>query len=201
METADTAFGIYAAERSPDEPYVSIGTEGYANQGALNFFQSQYYVKLQGFGEGADAALDTLARAISAKIGTSHEFPAVFNGMPTENRRAHSEQYIPNDPLGHTFLGPAYMVAYTLGGKESKVFVTIARDKPDAQRRFQQLKQNFVTTGQCKDAPELGEGAIRASNSFEGSILALTKGHYVVLLLNPTPSSEVILSKVAGALK
>src|ERR1700761_9066461 len=53
MGTADTAFGMYAAERSPDEPYISIGAEGYANKGALNFFQDRFYVKLQGFGEDA----------------------------------------------------------------------------------------------------------------------------------------------------
>ena len=128
MGSADTAFGIYAAERSPDEPYVPIGTEGYANKGALNFFQDQYYVKLQGFGEGADAALDTIARAITARIGTNHTFPAVFSRLPTENRKPHSEQYIPNDPLGHSYLGPAYMAAYTFDGKESKLFVTIARE-------------------------------------------------------------------------
>ena len=58
-----------------------------------------------------------------------------------------------------------------------------------------------MTTGACKDAPELGEGAIRASNSFEGSILAVTKGQYVVLLLNPTAPSEVLLNKGVGALK
>jgi hypothetical protein len=201
MGTADTAFGMYAAERSPEEPYVSMGAEGYANKGALNFFQDRYYVKLQGFGDGADTVLRALAQAISARIGATPAFPAILAGLPAQNRKAHSEQYMPNDPLGHPFLGPAYVATYTLDGKENKVFVTVGRDEADARGRFQQLKQNFVTTGQCKDAPELGEDAIRASNSFEGSVIALTKGRYVVLLLNPTAPSEGLLREVAAALK
>jgi hypothetical protein len=60
MGTADTAFVMYADERSPDEPYISIGAEGYSNKGALNFFQDRFYVKLQGFrrrrGQGTASA-------------------------------------------------------------------------------------------------------------------------------------------------
>jgi hypothetical protein len=201
MGTPDTAFGMYAAERSPDEPYVSIGAEGYANKSALNFYQDRYYVKLTGFGDGADVMLDVLARAISARIGTTSAFPAILARLPAQNRKAHSEQYMPNDPLGHPFLGPAYVATYMLDGKENKVFVVVGRDEADARERFQQLKQNFVATGQCKDAPELGEGAIRASNSFEGSVIALTKGRYVVLILNPSAPGEGLLRKVAAVLK
>ncbi len=201
MGTADTAFGMYAAERSPDEPYISIGAEGYAHKGALNFFQDRFYVKLQGFGEDADKELHVLAQAISARIGAKPTFPAILAGLPAKNRIAHSEQYMPNDPLGHPFLGPAYVATYALDGKEDKVFVTIGRDDADASGRFQQLKQNFVTTGQCKGAPEMGEDAIRASYSFEGSVLAVTEGRYVILLLNPTASGEGLLREVAAALK
>ena len=42
--------------------FVTIGTEGYRNEGILNFFQDRYYVKLAGFGEGADAALQQFGR-------------------------------------------------------------------------------------------------------------------------------------------
>ncbi len=201
MGTPDSAFGMYAAERTADEPFASIGAEGYANKGALNFFQDRFYIKLTGFGDGADTVLGVLARTVSARIGTNAGLPAILALLPGENRKPHSEQYMLNDPLGHAYLGPAYVAAYMLDGKESKVFVTLARDGGDALQRFEQLKQGFAKTGQCKAAPEIAEGAIRASNSFEGSVIALTKGRYVVLLVNPPAQGDGLLRAVARVLK
>jgi hypothetical protein len=201
MGSADTAFGMYAAERVPDEPYIHVGAEGYANRGSLNFYQDRYYVKLTAVGEGADQALDALARAVSSKIGANPALPAILATLPAEDRRPHSEQYMPNAPLGHDFLGPAFAATYVLDGKESKILVTVARDQADAQKRLQQLEQNFTKTGQCKPAPEISEGAIRASNSYEGSVAALVQGRYLVLLLGPTEQGEELLKRVSGSLK
>ena len=201
MGTPDSAFGMYAAERWPDYRFIAIGTEGYHNKGILNFLQDRYYVKLAGFGDGADEVLERFARALSAGIGANPAFPALLARLPAENRRPHSEQYMPNDPLGHPFLAPAYVVAYTAGDQETKLFVTIARDEADAQQRFKQLERHFAKTGQYKAAPEFGEGAIRGSNSFEGSMIAQTTGRYLLLLLNPATGSETLLRKAAEHLR
>ena len=89
-----------------------------------------------------------------------------------------------NDPLGRPFLGPAYVVAYSSGHQESKLVVMLARDEADAQQRLKQLEEHFSKTGQCKAAPELGKGAIRARNSFEVNVMAQTKGRYLALPVN-----------------
>ncbi len=200
MGSADTAFGMYAAERSPDFHFIAIGAEGYQYEGMLNFLQDRYYVKLLGFGGSADAVLETFARALSARIGTNPVLPLLLSKLPAENRKPHSEQYMPADPLGHSFLGPAYMVAYSSGDQESKLFVTVARNAADAQQRLKQLEQHFLKTGQCEHAPELGEGIIRASNSFEGSVIAQTKGRYLLLLVTPANGSEQLLKNAAAGL-
>jgi Family of unknown function (DUF6599) len=200
MGSADSAFGMYAAERSSGSHFIAIGAEGYQYEGMLNFLQDRYYVKLLGFGDGADAILDTFAKALSARIGTNPALPALLSKLPKDNRKPHSEQYMPADPLGHAFLGPAYMVAYTSGDQESKLFVTVARDEADAQQRLKQLEQHFTKTGHCEPAPELSEGAIHASNSFEGSVIARTKGRYLLLLVNPAKGSEQLLRIAAAGL-
>ena len=182
MGSADSAFGMYAAERSPDSHFIAIGAEGYQYEGMLNFLQDRYYVKLLGIGDGTDTILDAVARVLSARIGTNPALPALLSSLPKGNRKPHSEQYMPTDPLGHAFLGPAYMVAYQSGDQESKLFVTVASGDIDAQQRLKQLEQHFAKTGHCEPAPELGESAIRASNSFEGSVIARTKGRYLLLL-------------------
>jgi len=200
MGSSDAAFGMYAAERSADSHFIAIGAEAYQYEGMLNFLQDRYYVKLLGFGDGADAVLETFAKELSARIGTNPALPAMLSQLPTENRKPHSEQYMPADPLGHPFLGPAYMVAYTSGDQESKLFVTVARDEADAQQRLKRLEQHFTKTGRCEPAPELGEGAIRASNSFEGSVIARTKGHYLLLVVNPAKGSEPLLKNAVAGL-
>jgi hypothetical protein len=48
---------------------------------------------------------------------------------------------------------------------------------------------------------ELGEGGIRAKNSFEGNIVARTQGRYVIVLLNPVADGATLLKSTAEALR
>lgn len=201
MGSPDAAFGMYAAERWPDYQFISIGAEGYRDKGIINFLQDRYYVKLAGFGDGADAVLDIFARAISAKIGGNPALPELLAQLPIENRKPHSEQYMPNNPLGHVFLGPAYVAAYAVGSQESKLYVTVARDVADAQQRLKQLAAYFAQTGQCKPAPEIGDNAIRASNSSDGSVIVRASGRYLLLLTNPGRGGDELLKSAAERLK
>jgi hypothetical protein len=201
MGSADAAFGMYAAERSPEFRYLTIGAEGYQYQGMLNFLQDRYYVKLLGFGDGADGVLESLARAVSARIGNNPGFPAMLAKLPVENRKAHSEQYMPAAPLGHPFLGPAYVAAYGVGEYESKLLVTVARDEADAEKRLKELEEHFTKTGECRAAPELGDGGMLGKNSFEGVVVAARKGRYVVLLVNPGKDGEELVKQAMAGLE
>ncbi|UWZ83605.1 DUF6599 family protein [Occallatibacter riparius] len=200
MGSPDAAFGMYAAERAPDYHFISIGAEAYQNTGILNFVQDRYYVKLAGFGEGADAALETWARTLSSRIGANPALPSLLARLPAEGRKPHSEQYMPNDPLGHPFLGPAYVAAYSAGEAESKLYVTVARDDADALQRLKQLQEHFTRTGKCAAALDLAAGTIRGQNSFEGTVIARTAGRYLLVLLNPVSGNERILTSAADNL-
>jgi hypothetical protein len=192
MGVPDNAFGMYASERSPNYEFISIGAEGYKNQGILNFLQGRYYVKLAAFGDGADVVLDQFAHALSASIAGSVEFPALLRQLPQVGRKPHSEQYLLKDPLGHSFLGPAYVASYNSGNVESTLLVSVAPNATEADERMKRLTEHFRKTGTCNPAPELGEGAIRASNSFEGRTLARTKGRYLVVLFSPTAAADSV---------
>ena len=52
MGSAENAFGMYSSERSPKYDFIPMGTEGYRNEGIINFLQDRYYVKLAAFGSG-----------------------------------------------------------------------------------------------------------------------------------------------------
>jgi len=200
MGRPEDAFGIYSAERSPKYNYIPVGAEGYHSKGALNFFQDRYYVKLVGSGTGADTLLDQFAHTLSTRIAGSRTLPPVLSKLPQLHRVRHSEQYIRKDPLGHPFLAPSYVVTYASAPKESKMFVSVATDPAAAKARIDQLAKHFKQTGECAAAPELGEGGIRAKNSFEGTVIARTHGRYVLLLLNPPPDGAALLKSAALAL-
>jgi hypothetical protein len=200
MGSPNAAFGMYAAERSPEYDFIRMGAEGYRNKGILNFVQGGYYIKLAGFGDGADAVLEAWGKALSARVGSDTALPAMLIHLPRDHRKPHSEQYIPNDPLGHSFLGPAYVASYDFNGQESKLFVTLAESESSARERLKQLEAHFAKTGECTAAPDIEAGAIRGKNSFEASFVAKIQGHLLLLVLNPTAGSEQILREAAESL-
>lgn len=201
MGTPENAFGIYASERAPWYYFIPIGTEAYRNEGILNFLQGRYYVKLSAFGEGSDSLLDQFARAVSAKIGAPGSFPDLLQQLPQTNLKRRSEQYLLKDPLGHPFLRPAYLATYNLDKQESTLLISIATNESEAQERLKKLDQHFRETGKSESAPELGAGAIRASNSFEGNLIAQTKGRYLVAVFNPVAGAAEILKQAVDRLE
>jgi hypothetical protein len=201
MGTLENAFGIYAAERSPKYDFVTIGAEGYRDEGILNFFRDHYYIKLAGFGEGADPALQQFATAISERIGGDKGFPALLSKLPDARRKPRTEKYLAKDPLGHPFLSPAYQAVYELDSGESTLMISVGANAADAASRMRSLEDHFRRTGQWNPAPEFGDGASRGSNGFEGSLVAAVSGHYVVILLNPSSSSATFFRGAAARLQ
>ena len=200
MSKTEDAFGVYASERSPSYTFLAIGVEAYRDKGILNFVQDRYYVKLSGNGANADTLLDQFARLLAGRIGGLRSLPSLFAKLPRENRAIRSEQYIKKDPLGHAFLAPSYVVAYGQGKQQSKLVISVAADAPAAKSRADQLAKHFKQSGESASAPELGEGGIRAKNTFEGRVIARTHGRYLIALFNPPENGAEMLKSAAQSL-
>ena len=200
MSSAEEAFGIYASERSPTYKFISIGAEGYKDQGLLDFLEDRYYVKLSGSGANVDTVLDQFARVLSGRIGGARTLPSLLEKLPREHRVAHSEQYAKKDPLGHSFLAPAYVVTYAQGKHESRLVISVANDAQGAKMRADQLGKHFKQSGEYVSAPELGEGGMRAKNSFEGGVIARTHGRYLIALFDPAENGAEMLKAAAQGL-
>jgi len=200
MGTGDDAFGIYSSERSPNYKFLPIGAEGYRAKGILNFLEGQYYVKLSGSGPSADMQLEEFARLLSSRIGGSRALPPLLARLPREGRVPRSEQYIKKDPLGHAFLAPAYVVTYALGRQQMKLLVSVANDGAAANARAEQFTKHFKQSGKATSAPELGENGMRGSNTFEGDVIARTRGRYLIAAFNPGQNGARILQSAARTL-
>ena len=201
MGSTEDAFGMYAAERSPSYNFLDIGTEAYRNKGILNFLQDRYYVKLIGFGPGSDDLLERFARVLSERIAGARSLPPLLKKIPQEHRVKYSEQFTPKDPLGHPFLSPAYIVSYKQGGLESKLLISVAKDPAEGKARLESLAKYFRESGKCEAVPDLGNGAIRASNTFEGRVIAAAEGRYLIVVVNPVGGAAALLKQTAQNLK
>jgi hypothetical protein len=197
MGTLENAFGTYAAERSPDYKFQAIGAEGYQDEGVLNFFQDRYYVKLAAFGPNAASAMSETARHLSAQIGGRAAMPDFLSRFPAEGRKTRSEIYLRAAPLGHPFLGPAFLAKYDA----STVAVSIAPDAQQAAKRLAEFAEHLRKSGKVAAAPELGAGAIRGENSYEGVIVARAEGRHLVLVVNPGSRGEALLNAVCARLR
>jgi hypothetical protein len=201
MGNSEDAFGMYAAERAPGYNFLDIGVEAYRNEGILNFLQDRYYIKLAGFGPGSDDLLMKFARVISERMGGTQSFPPLLEEIPQEHRVKHSEQFTRKDPLGHPFLSPAYVASYKQGESESKLLISVAKNAAEAKSRLESLAKYFRESGKCEASPDLGDGAIQASNSFEGHVIAIAQGRYLIMVVNPAGDAAALLKKTAQDLK
>lgn len=200
MKTPEDAFGMYSSERSASYKLAQIGIEGYRGKGVLNFVQDHYYVKLTGSGTNAGLILDQLANTISQRIGGVRVLPALFRKLPQINLVQHSQQYIRKDPLGHSFLSPAYVVSYGSAKASSRLLISPAADAASAKSRIDQLAAHLKQSGECGAAPQLGTNGIQGKNSFEGRFIARTQGRYLILMVNPSSDGNEILKAVAQSL-
>jgi hypothetical protein len=170
------AFGMYSAERSPEYHFVDMGAEGYSSESTLNFLQGRYYVRLSAFGDGAAAALDSFARAISRSIGGDRSLPGLLDMLPRENRVARSEKYVVQAPAGHEFLAPALTASYRFDGNVTSLVISLAADEHEAEQRVEKLRRYYQRSG--------------------GETIFFARGRLAVLCLHAPADAAAFLDKV-----
>jgi hypothetical protein len=198
MGAQSNAFGIYAAESSPDYHFLPIGTEGYGTSEILNFFQDQFYVKLSAFSdkEKTGPVLERFGQAVSRKIGPRGSMPEFLSLFPPQNLVNHSCKFVKKSPMGHDFLAPAIMASYRFDEEQASLVISKAPDAPGAANRVEQLRSYFARTGKVAPQSGLASGAFSGSNQFEGEALFFASGPYVIICLTPPPNSEAFLKSV-----
>jgi hypothetical protein len=198
MGTPANAFGIYAAESSPDYHFLPIGAEGYGTNEILNFLQDEFYVKLSAFSdkEKTGPLLERYALAVSRRIGPPTPMPPFLSLFPPEHLARHSAKYVKKSPLGHEFLAPAILASYTWGEKPTSLVISRAPDREGAVKKVGQLRDYFTRSGKVVPRQGLAPGAFSGSNQYEGEAVFFSSGSYAVLCLNPPAEPESFLKSV-----
>lgn len=132
MGNLKNSFGIYSAERYPDNDFLSLGTQGYMEGGTLNFLVGQYYVKLLCFdcGEKSSGWLRVFSEKIVNRVEEKGGFPSALDVFPKEGRIPNTEKFILRNVLGYKFLHDGYIVSYKSESLSFDCFV-IEGNSPD----------------------------------------------------------------------
>ena len=146
MGTPLNAFGIFSAERFPENQPVDIGLLGYLDGEALNFAAGRYYVKLLGYGLGQQTAtvLADFARRTAAAVKDPGALPSLFARFPRENMIPLSEKFINRNFLGFEFLGQGYQVSYRFDQQEFEGFVAALETEAQANTALKQLLEFYA---------------------------------------------------------
>lgn len=176
------AFGIYAAERKSDYRFLEMGTQGYQEDGVLNFLSGEYYLKLSthGRGEGAAAALRSIAEGVAAHLCRPRLWPDGLRHLPVPGRQANSEGFISQNLLGYSFLGNAFTALYE---NEFLLFVIeyqTAAEAGEALGKYRQI---------VPDAAPRGSG-VRLADPNNGPVTLVQKRNLLYGIVNP-PSDAV----------
>jgi hypothetical protein len=198
MGAPSNAFGIYAAESSPDDHFLPIGSEGYGTNEILNFFQDEFYVKLSAFSDKEETGpvLEHFAQVVSRRIGPSGAMPEFLSLFPAQHLVSHSCKFVKKSPLGHDFLAPAIMASYAFGEKQTSLIISKGPDAKGAAQKVVQLRDYFGRSGKVVPQPGLAPGAFSGSNQYEGEAVFFASDSYAVLCLNPPPNPQSFLKSV-----
>jgi hypothetical protein len=152
------AFGVYSSERYPESHFLKVGSQGYWEDGALNFIAGSYYVKLLCFdcGGGAEQALMSIAREVEKKVPNDGRLPLLLHLFPSEGLIANSEKFILQNVLGYGFFHHGYLASYKAQGQEFDLFIIQGTAVQDAQNMMNQYLNSQRESGQAAQPTSLG---------------------------------------------
>jgi hypothetical protein len=179
QSTPDNAFGIYTAERMPDYPQVSVGSQGYKSQGVLNFLAGDYYVKIMSAGavEAEENAIAQLAVSINEMLAQPVGLPDVLKLFPAEGKEELSDAYIAQNFLGYSFLHSAFTMKYKT---EAEFQLFIIKDTPEELQRMLDEYMKMLKD----EKPQVKDNLIVAKDPYNGTLFIEKKGNYLVGVMN-----------------
>lgn len=156
MGNEKNSFGIYSAERFQDSNFISIGNQGYLEEGTLNFIVGKYYIKLLCFDceEESDKLLMVFSQEIVKRVKDKGHLPPLLGLFPEEGLIQNSEKFILRNFMGYSFLHDGYLANYKLKDLEFDCFLIKGKNEEDAQNMLRQ----YLKTKNKENVQELSMG-------------------------------------------
>jgi hypothetical protein len=170
MGDADSAYGIFSADRDPALPTDKIGMAGQVAPRRAMFVKGSYFVEIAANPEGDHtAALRAWLAALDRIIAGSTALPEALAWFPAEGRQ--SLRLVPESVLGIRLLKRGYVAQYDFG----KAFVAYETSPDSAGAVMQKLRARF---GQVA-AANLADEAFAADDQYLGRLFIFRKARLI----------------------
>lgn len=172
------AFGIYSLERSPGYEFITTGVQGYTEEGVVNFYKGEYYVKLMTHSKSkkVNESMRALGDMIADKISGRNEFPELLKAFPTEGLLKNEETYLLDGVLGHDYLRGAFRASYETGGDRFYIYILDFKSAEESAAIAGKLTETPVSTA----ADETEKYII--TDGFNGILYAARKGNRLIII-------------------
>jgi hypothetical protein len=145
----DHAFGLYTQERSGYVGnFIDIGSQGYYEQGMLNFYKGAYYVKMMSYQISDDESLMVnTGRLVADRLQGKAGLPVIMNSFPKIARTVNSERFIAKNFLGYDFFSDVFTVDYPIPGvaySSFTLFVITGQDEKQSKERLKEYLSSRV---------------------------------------------------------
>ncbi len=167
---AESAYGMFSANRDPREPMEKIGTAGQIVPRRAIFVKDKYYVEIGISRDGADV-LRAFCTAIEKKLQGSTAIPEQIGWFPQEKLVPETTRLIPESVLGLRLLKRGYVAQYEYG----KAFLVTEASPQAASDVMTKLRARF---GEAKPA-KVADEAFEVADKYLGRLCFFRKGRYL----------------------
>jgi hypothetical protein len=193
MGDADSAYGMFTANRDLRQPEYKIGMAGQVVPRRGIFAKGHYYMEVAANPAGDyTAQIKELFANLDKGVDGNTTLPPAMAWFPAEKQQ--SLRLIPESVLGLRILKRGYMGQYDYG----KAFVVLDDTPETAAATMQKFKARFPEA----TAGKIGEESFLATDKYLGKLYVFRKGRYVAGYaisaegMDPAPSTEALAAKV-----
>jgi hypothetical protein len=190
MNDADSAYGIFTANRDPSLPIAAIGMGGQVQPQSASFAKGKYYVEMVVIAARPDsdrtAALKLFVTAIEERLDGRVTSPEALQWFPQENLT--SARMVPESVLGLRLLKRGYVATY----KQGQAFIVLEDSPESAAEVIKKLRAHFEGASPA----QVGDEAFQAKAQYLGGICIFRKGRTLAGYAN-LPDSQQAASQAA----
>ena len=173
MNDADSAYGIFAANRDPSLPIAKIGMGGQVQPQSASFAKGNYYVEMVVIAASPDsdrtAVLKAFATGIEERLEGRDTAPEALQWFPQENLT--SARLVPESVLGLRLLKRGYVAKY----KQGQAFIVLEASPESAAEVLKKLRERFDGASPA----QVGDEAFQAKAQYLDGVCIFRKGRYL----------------------
>jgi len=186
MNDADSAYGIFTANRDPNLPIAAIGMGGQVQPQSASFAKGKYYVEMVVIAARPDsdrtAALKLFVTGIEQRLEGRVTAPEALQWFPKENLA--SARLVPESVLGMRLLKRGYVATY----KQGQAFIVLEDTPESAAAVMKKLRDHFDGASPA----QVGDEAFQAKAQYLGGICIFRKGRTLAGYANLPDSQQAV---------